>query len=183
MEHGKSTFISIFLKLINCGNILIYDFENDVKTIIAPKENLNKIRFLNNIKYEDILKNKNKYNLIVFENNNCLENKLKKEILKNADEIIFLVEPNLLGIKKSKEILEKDINEFNVTKSKIKIIFNKINPFSISDLILKQLFSDFKIIGKIKFDYKYDIAINCNLKQINSEIKNKYVKIIKNIGG
>lgn len=181
MEYGKSIFISIFVKLINCRNVLIYDFKKDVKTIIGLKENLNKIRFFYNVKYEDILINKNKYNLIVFENNNYLENNLKKEILKSADEIILLIEPNLLGIKKSKEILEKNINEFNISKNKIKIIFNKITPFSISDLILKQLFSDFKIIGKIKFNYKYDLAINCNLKQINNEIKNEYFKIIKNI--
>lgn len=184
MEPGKSTFISIFIKLIKYREILIYDLKNDVKTIISPKEMLNKFKILNkNIELKEILKNKNKYNLIILENNNYLGNELKKEILKNTDEIIMLIEPNLLGIKKAKEILERYINEINISKNKIKIIFNKITPFSISNLILEQLFSDFKIIGKINFNYKYDLAINCNLKQIDNEIKKEYLKIINKLGG
>ena len=115
---------------------------------------------------------------MLFENKN-----LKEEIIKKSDEIILLIEPNLLGIKKAKEILEIYINKINIPKNKIKIIFNKITPFSISNLILEQVFSDFKIIGKINFNYKYDLAINCNLKQIDKEIKKEYLKIIKRLGG
>lgn len=179
---GKSTFISIFIKLIEYEEILIYDLKDDIKTIIGQKQNINKIKFINKKIEEDILKNKNKFNLIIFENND-LEINSKNEIIKKADEIILLIEPNLLGIKKAKYILEKYINEINISKNKIKIIFNKITPFSISEIILNQLFSDFKIIGKINLSHKYDLAINCNLKQIDKEIKKEYLKIIKKIGG
>ena len=181
---GKSIFICILVKLINCERILIYDLKNDVKTIIKSKDTNNKINFISkNFKCEDFFNNKDKYNLIIFENSNYIENDVKKEILKKSDEIILLVEANLLGIKKSKEILEQDINKFNISKNKIKIIFNKIMPFSINDLILNQLFSDFEIIGKLKFNYKYDLIINYNLKTIDNEIKKEYLKIIKKIGG
>jgi len=179
---GKSTFISIIIKMLNCKEILICDYKNDVQTIINKKANINKIKFINqNINKEDIFENK--FNLMFFENNNFLENNLKEEAIKKSNKIILLIEPNLLGIKKAKEILEKYINEKNISKNKIKIIFNKTTPFSISDLILSQLFSDFEVIGKIKLNYKYDLAINCNFNQIDKEIKKEYLKIIKKIGG
>ena len=102
-----------------------------------------------------------------------------REILEKSHLIIFLTQANLTELKKSKNLLEIYINKWQVKKEKIKILFNKENINSIDNKILKILFSDFKILGKIRLNNKFNLIINNHLKNINKKIKKQIRKIIK----
>ena len=73
------------------------------------------------------------------------------------------------------------INKWKINKKYIKIIFNKINMFSINIEILNQIFSNFKIVGKLESNEYYNYLINNNLKIIKNSIKDNYKKISKKI--
>ena len=87
----------------------------------------------------------------------------------------------MIELNKTKKILEKYINKWKIKKEKIKVVFNKININSINSKILKNLFSDFKILGKINFSNKYNLIINNNLKILNKKINKEYLRIIKKL--
>jgi len=214
---GKSSFCTIFAKLIKNKKILIIDFdilnssinsifgtkkypkkfkENNAKIgldklIIKVDKNINILcatKFLVDENYKktkeefsnELNKLKDKYDLIIIDNSSECFFEYTKEILKKSDLILFLVEPNLIELKKSKNLLNIYINKWKIKKEKINIIFNKININSIDNKILKTLFSDFNILGKIKININYNLIINKSFKFINKKIKNDYLKIIKN---
>ena len=130
--------------------------------------------------YNILLELKNKYDLIIIDNSSECFFEYTKEILNKSDTIFFLVEPNVIELKKSRNLLDIYINKWKIKKEKININFNKININSIDDKILKMIFSDFKILGKIKININYNLIINKNFKFINKKIKKDYLKIIKN---
>ncbi len=158
------------------------DFIFGTDIIFNSEINMNPQK-LNNI----INKLKNKYDLILIDTSS--ENLLDytKEILKNSDYGIFISGANLLEIKKSQKLLDIYTNEWNIYNKKIKIIINKWTKESIDDEVLKQIFKNYDILGKIKLSDYYDLAINKNnlkRKEIQKDlnkIKNKIVrrKIIK----
>ena len=66
-----------------------------------------------------------------------------KKILKNINEKILIIKPDLLGIKNAKKIIEKNkINNY-------KIILNNYNKNSIDEKIIENIFNKNKIIKKI----------------------------------
>lgn len=205
---GKSVFISLFSKNIKNKKILIIDFDifnksldlifgydaqkQKEKTIIKISNNidlLSKIEiffaennYLEKNKIKNILNNfSKKYDLIIIDNTSEYSCNYTKEILINSDEIIFLTDANLIELNKTKKILEKYINKWKIKKEKIKVVFNKININSINSKILKNLFSDFKILGRINFSNKYNLIINNNLKILNKKINKEYLSIIKKL--
>jgi len=214
---GKSSFCTIFAKLIKNKKILIIDFDilnSSINSIFGTKkypkkfkENSSKIevdkliikvdkninilcatKYLVDENYKktkeefsnELNNLKDKYDLIIIDNSSECFFEYTKEILKKSDLILFLVEPNLIELKKSKNLLNIYINKWKIKKEKINIIFNKININSIDNKILKTLFSDFNILGKIKININYNLIINKSFKFINKKIKNDYLKIIKN---
>lgn len=102
-----------------------------------------------------------------------------KNILNNSDNILFLLESNLLEIKKANNLLRIYKEEWNLEKEKINIIINKYNENSVDDKIIKNIFSGYKILGKIKFNKKYNILINKNFEEdiFTKNIKKEYEKI------
>lgn len=126
---------------------------------------------------------KNYYNYIIIDNSSeCLLD-YTKNIIKNSDYCIFLIEANLLEIKKSKNLLNIYNKKWKIKKEKIKILINKYNKNSIEENIIKNIFKDYCFLGKIKFDENYNLLINenynnyFNLKKINREYKNISKKI------
>ena len=116
--------------------------------------------------YNLIEKIKKYYDYIFLEiNNKKLYN--KKTII-NSDEKIFLIRPNLFGIKNAKNIIEKN------NLKNIKIIINNYNIYSIDEKIISNIFYNSKIIGKIKYKKEYDELINNNFK--SNLLKNKNYK-------
>lgn len=206
---GKSIFISLFSKNIKNKKILIIDFDIYNKSIdlifgynMQKEKNIIKINnnidllskvemfFIENNYNNYIEKNKiknilnkfsKKYDLIIIDNTSEYSCEYTKEILKNSDEIIFLTDANLIELNKTKKMLEKYINKWKIEKEKTNIVFNKINVNSINNKILKNLFSDFNILGKINFSDKYNLIINNNLKIVNKKINKEYLNIIKKL--
>lgn len=133
-------------------------------------------------KIKNILDNlKNKYEIIILDTSAECFMDYTKEIIKNSDFSILLTEANLIELKKTKKILEIYIKEWKIEKEKIKIIFNKYNKNAIDNNLLKELFSDFKILGYLKLNQNYNYMINKNNNYIDKEIKKEYRKIIDKI--
>ena len=137
----------------------------------------------NKITYENvenlISELKDRYDLILIDTSSETILKFIKVVLANVDKIIFLVEPNLLQIKKAENLLEIYIEDWEVYPKKIEILFNKVNGNSIDSEILKEIFGKFKIIGHIKESDKFTEIAN-NIKSENFGL-NKYIKILDKI--
>jgi len=120
------------------------------------------------------------YDYIIIDNSSECFFEYTKNIINNSDINIYLLEANLIEIKKAKRILEIYNKEWNIEKNKIKILVNKYNKYSIKNKIIKNIFNEYKILGKINFNEKYNYLINKNNKQnklIKNEIKKEYEKI------
>ena len=189
LNSSINSIFGIKKKPIKKNNI---KFNNNIKNLIVKVdkniEMLCATKILVDEKYKKIkeefsnilLELKNKYDLIIIDNSSECFFEYTKEILNKSDTIFFLVEPNVIELKKSRNLLDIYINKWKIKEEKINIIFNKININSIDDRILKTIFSDFKILGKIKININYNLIINRNFKFINKKIKKDYLKIIKN---
>ena len=144
------------------------------KTILRNKiknidENLDLISKKKIINFNKIKKLENKYNYIFikFNFNKNLEDN-KKNIEKFYNKII-IIRPNLIGIKNAKKIIEKH------KLKNAKIIINNYNKNSIDEKIIKNIFLNKKIIGKIKYNENYEKLINTKFKKFenkNLEIEN-----------
>ena len=128
---------------------------------------------------EELIEN---YDFIIIDNSSECFLDYTKNIIENSDLNIYLVEPNLIEIKKAKRWLEIYDKEWNIKKDKINLLINKYNRYSIKDNTIKNIFYDYKILGKINFNKKYNNLINKNYKQnvlLKKEINKEYEKILK----
>lgn len=135
---------------------------------------------INNIQFNNLFNNVKKfYDVIIIDTSSeCFFN-YTKDIIKKSNINILIVEPNLLEIQKSKNILKIYKEEWNIDNNKINILFNKFNKNSIDINILKIIFSEYNIIGKIDINNKYNLIINKNANKIDKNIKKEYLKIIE----
>ena len=119
-------------------------------------------------------------NIIIDTSSECFFDYTKK-ILNNSDIVLFLLEGNISEIKKANNLLKIYKNQWKIKNEKINIIINKYNENAVDDTIIKNIFSNYKILGKIKFDKKYNNLINKNFKEdiFTKKVKNDY-KIISN---
>lgn len=190
---GKTTFSIIMTLLLSKKYKILLIEENKNNTIISSLLDTHQLNQLENNEMKKIKNNFYLLNNLYFKTKkiNILEylNKIKKEfdyIIIDSDpsfektenkeiinKIIFLLEPNLLEIKKAKN---------KINKKDIKIILNKINMNSIDDEIMKNIISQ-KIIGKINYTKNINLFINhqFNLNYLNKKEKNNFLKIIKKI--
>ena len=157
-ENTEETVIKIKDKmyLLNIKSLLINNKKDKTKIINI----INKI--------------KKQYDYVIIDFQNLNSIKIYEEII---DENILILNSNILEINKIKKNI---INN----KKEIKKILNNYNENSISEKILKNIFKNkTKIIGKIENNKYYNLIINnnFNLEYLNNKIKNKYLKIIKNI--
>ena len=134
-------------------------------------------------KVKNILsKLKEKYEIIIIDTSSECFFDYTKEIIKNSNLTIFILEANLLEIKKAKNLLNIYINNWEIPKESINILFNKYNENSIDISILKKIFSGFNILGKLSFNPQYNLIINKNnINKLNIILKNEYLKINKNL--
>ena len=84
-----------------------------------------------------------------------------------------------LFLKTTKEMLKDYSKKIN----HIKIIINKYTEESLDMEILKNIFNNYEIIGKIKFNKNYDLIVNKKIKNISKDIKKDYSIIIKKMKG
>lgn len=150
------------------------DLISGINLLFDSKYKINNIQF-NNL-FNDV---KKFYDVIIIDTSSeCFFN-YTKDIIKKSNINIFIVEPNLLEIQKSKNILKIYKEEWNIDNNKINILFNKFNKNSIDTNILKIIFSEYNIIGKIDINNKYNLIINKNANKIDKNIKKEYLKIIE----
>ena len=178
---GKSVIAVIISFLVSKHKrVLLVDMDTEngnINTILQVKKNANKIqKIANNLDFictENSIKNIEKnYDFIFIDNYN--KNKLNEN-----NKIIFISDGNLIGIEKSKKIL----NKLNLIKIKNNILLiNNYNKNSIDKKILKNIFYEFNNIEKIKYSEKYNLIIN-NFNKINLNMffYKKYKKIIQKI--
>lgn len=134
-------------------------------------------------KVKNILsKLKEKYEIIIIDTSSECFFDYTKEIIKNSNLTIFILEANLLEIKKTKNLLNIYINNWEIPQESINILFNKYNENSIDISILKKIFSEFNILGKLSFNPQYNLIINKNnINKINTILKNEHLKINRNL--
>lgn len=134
-------------------------------------------------KVKNILsKLKEKYEIIIIDTSSECFFDYTKEIIKNSNLNIFILEANLLEIKKAKNLLNIYINNWEIPQENINILFNKYNENSIDISILKKIFSGFNILGKLSFNPQYNLIINKNnINKINTILKNEHLKINRNL--
>lgn len=134
-------------------------------------------------KVKNILsKLKEKYEIIIIDTSSECFFDYTKEIIKNSNLNIFILEANLLEIKKAKNLLNIYINNWKIPQESINILFNKYNENSIDLSILKKIFSEFNILGKLSFNPQYNLIINKNnINKLNTILKNEHLKINRNL--
>lgn len=135
----------------------------DTQSQVTP-ENIGKI----------ILKLKNYYDIIIIDTSSQCFLEYNKEFMKLSDELIFLSGASLYEVQKAKILLKKYTEDYKIDKNKLYIVFNKCTKSSIDESILRELFKEYKVLGKIKLRDYYDYIINNNKskqKKINREIK------------
>lgn len=134
-------------------------------------------------KVKNILsKLKEKYEIIIIDTSSECFFDYTKELIKNSNLTIFILEANLLEIKKAKNLLNIYINNWEIPKESINILFNKYNENSIDISILKKIFSEFNILGKLSFNPQYNLIINKNnINKLNTILKNEHLKINRNL--
>ena len=125
---------------------------------------------------------KEDYDVIIFDTApyNFLE--YTKEIINLSNKSIFISGANLLELKKSQKLLSIYEEDWNISKDKINIVFNKCTVQSINDEALKEIFRNYNILGKIQLNDYYDSIINKNMSEkskLHKEIQAIKKQIIK----
>lgn len=168
----------ISFKEINIENLIIkinkkIDLISGINLIFNSKNKISENDFkyyLNNI-FE-------KYNYVIIDTTSECFFEYTKEIINISNKCFFITEANLSQISKSKRLLEIYSNNWCVDNNKIKIIFNKFNKNSIDINLLKKLYFDYEIIGKIKLKNNYNYFFNKQAKLNNC--KNKIINLLEN---
>lgn len=150
------------------GLNIIFDYDKEKNS-----ENINRV----------VKQLKRSYDIVIIDTSLQSFLDYTKKILEISDENIMISGANLLEVKKTKRLLQIYNEEWQISKNKIKLVFNKCTKNSIDNKTLKKIFYGYKIIGKIKLSDYYDIVINNSTQRVNTiekEIKEIGEKIIKN---
>ena len=210
-ESGKSIFSINLAKSIKNKKILLIDFDllnNSINSILGikkyPNKKENDILKINKNLYllsavNIIFKNKDKitnseikellqklkmnFDYIIIDTSSECFFDATRFIIKNSNKCIFLLEANLLEINNAKKLLSMYLENWYIDKNKINIVLNKYNKNAIDFNILKNIFSDFKMLGKINYDDYYNLLINKNFNIIfkSKKIKKQYKIILDNL--
>ncbi len=153
---------------------LIININNKIDLISGINLIFDSANKISEEKLEKIIKKLSEfYDYIVIDTTSECFFEYTKQIINLSDECIFLTEPNLVELSKSKRILGL-YDKWNINRNKIKILFNKFNKNSIDIKLLKNIYSDYSVLGCIKLENNYSKIINENFKNFeNFEIKEK----------
>ena len=171
------------------NNNLINSKINIKELIIKINKNIDLISGINlifdskykisNLKINNIINElKNYYNYIIIDNSSECFFDYTKNIIENSEKVLFILESNLIEIKKAENLLKIYKEKWKINSNKINLIINKYTQDSIDDNVIKGIFKEYKIIGKINFNNKYNLLIN-KKANLNKDIIKDY-GIIKN---
>ena len=123
-----------------------------------------------------------KYDVLIIDTSSEAYLDYTREIMKLCKFNIFISGTNLLEISKTKKLLNIYINTYKMPRRTFNILFNKYDFNSIDYFILKNIFSEFNIIGKLYFNSKYSLIINKNKAgKLNKKLQKEYLKIYNNL--
>lgn len=122
---------------------------------------------------------KTEFDFIIIDTSSDFSDSKNNIIFSYSSQIVFLIEPNLLEVKKANRYLEIMIKDYGIKEDKVNIVFNKVNKYQINDRVLNEIYSENNIIGKIDYNEKCNLIINKN--SIKEEYCNEEVfeKILK----
>ena len=174
---GKTMTIFIISNILRKKfKILIIEtdkLKNDLYELFKNRKNIDIIKY-KDLKISNKEKIIKKYNYILIENY-IINYKIKNINLfndtKNINNIL-IIRPNYLEIKEGFKIIRNNKIE------NLQILINNYNKYSISEKIIKNIFKKIKIIGKIKYNEKYEKIIN-NIIESNKKFPDKKKNIIK----
>lgn len=193
----KSRVLIIDFDVLNNNLSFLFNLKNQIKSYnidsLIQKVNknlyiLNEIKYIfnetntiNTYKVKELLeKVKNDFDYIFIDTSSELSLKYIKTIIPNCDYNIFIIEGNILEIKKAKALIDVYTYDFELDLNKTGLIVNKLNIESIDFDIIKNMFSGLKIIGKIKYNQKFNSYINsCTRNRIKVEVINKIQKVLE----
>ena len=105
-------------------NNLIIKYSKNINLLCATKILVDaNYKFLKQNFINKLNELKNNYDLIIIDNSSECFFEYTKQILNKSDLILFLTEPNLIELKKCRNLLDIYINRWNIKKEKINIIF------------------------------------------------------------
>ena len=185
-KRKKNKKIKNKLKILKYKNLKYINEKIKDNMILKNKLMINKKIFLITysklIKIKRIKNIKKYYNFIFIILSENKKSNINKKIIENSNLNLLILEDNIFGIKKLKKIVE---NNYNNNLKNTKIIINKNNKFSIDENIIKNIFNNLEIIGKIKYTDIYNFLINSNFKNNilleNKKLKNETKEIVNKI--
>ena len=80
--------------------------------------------------------------------------------LKNADVVMFVVNPNYISIRQAVKYLDLITNVWNIDKNKIKLIMNKVTENSLSQEQVEALLQEYKVCMQVEYDENLENVIN-----------------------
>ena len=123
-----------------------------------------------------------KYDVIIIDTSSEIYLDYTKEIMKLCKFNIFISGANLLEIAKTKKLLNIYVNKWKISRRNFNILFNKYDFNSIDFSILKNIFSEFNILGKLYTSSNYNLIINKNKSgKLNKKLQKEYWVIYKNL--
>lgn len=154
------------------------DLLTGIDILFNSDEEINEFKLL-----EIISVIKRQYDYIIVDTSSECFFKYNRILIEHADKNIFLLEANLLEITKAKRLLDMYKNNWKINSNKIKIIINKYNKNSIDLKLLKNIFGEYEMLGKIKMGNFYNSIINKNNNNLyhKKDEKKEYKKIGENI--
>ena len=172
-NSNKNTNIDNLVYLIN-------NISNNFSIMCGLDSILTKIHKVELYKLNDFFcEIKESFDFIILDISSNIELNYIERILNLSNKIIFLLESNLSEIKKAKKILEIYKKDWNIENEKIKLLFNKLNQYHISENIIKEIFFEYELFGNINYNEKYNLFINKNLNNLifDDEYKKIYEKL------
>lgn len=177
-------------KNIKKEDFFIENYINNIDNNISVITGLNLIYnsgklSLDKFKYE-LTKIKDKYDYIIVDAYLDPIFKENEKIFELCDKILFLTGVNNLEIKKSENLLNIMCKNWKIDSKKIYMVMYKykiIDLIFFNEINLKNIFTNIKIIEKIKYSHLNNIYINKCFKNIffNILIKKKYLLLINKI--
>ena len=162
--HNKSipVLYNTFYKKIDYVNIKnnIIKYSNYEYLLYIEKEFLEdeKIFILINELREE-------YDQILIDTSGDIKNRVNKKIIEMSDNIVFIVVPTISEIKKAINFYEVLKMDLKVMSSKINLIINKDNSYSVDNLIVQKMFNIKKQIGTIMYSDNIENIIYGKIKK------------------
>lgn len=158
------------IKKINNNLYFFNEFNSILNNKLLKKEKL--VKEILHLLFENLRKN---YHYIIIDLAKDNEEIFNKEILKNCYTNFVLLEPNLLGIKESKNLLEKYIYEWRIFEKSLYVVESKKNFISVNKNLISKILPIKNKIFEIKENKFYCILLNHYFKR-KILIKNKTVR-------